>query len=74
MAVVTVPQSSTLTVKVQTGLNAAGNPVYKNLNFASVKPSAADADVYAVGVGFAGLQKYPAVNVARVNTDNLVNQ
>ena len=74
MAVITVPQSSTLVVKVQTGLNASGNPVYRNLNFSNVKPSAADADVYAVGLGFAGLQTYPAVNLVRVDTGNLVSQ
>lgn len=73
MAVEKMPQKTALGVKIQTGLNAAGNPVYKTLSFSSVKPAATDTDVYAVGLGLAGLQKYPPVNIARTDYSNLVN-
>ena len=74
MAVTKAPQTTKLVVKVQTGLNAAGNPVYRLRSFANVKSGAADSDVYAVGLGLASLQKYPAVNVARIDEANLISQ
>ena len=74
MAVTKVPQTTKLVVKVQTGLNAAGNPVYKMRSFANVKPAAADSDIHAIGLGLAGLQKYPPVNVARIDEGNLISQ
>ena len=74
MAVTKSPQATRFVVKVQTGLNAAGNPVYRLRSFINVKPAAADSDVYAVGLGLASLQKYPAVNVARIDEANLISQ
>ena len=73
MAIQNIPQKTTLGIKLQTGLNAAGNPIYKTLSFSSVKPAATDENVYAVGLGLAGLQKYPPVGIARTNSSNLIS-
>ncbi len=74
MAVSNVPQSSRFVVKVQTGLNAAGNPVYRQCNFRNLKVDAAEADVYAAGQGLGGLQTYPVATISRIDEGNLMNQ
>ncbi len=74
MAITKVPQASRLVVKVQTGVNATGNPVYRLRSFQNLKPGAADADIHAIGQALVGLQKYPAVNIGRVDESNLINQ
>lgn len=74
MAVIKTPQSSKLVVKVQTGVNTSGNPVYRLRSFQNVKPSAADADVHAVAQALADLQQHAVANIARVEEGNLVNQ
>jgi len=74
MAVVKVPQSVKLVLKVQTGVNASGDPVYRSRTFANVKAAAADSDVFAVAEGLAGLQKNTLVDIVRQDLNNLVNQ
>lgn len=73
MAVQKVPQKTTLGIKIQTGLNSAGNPIYKTLGFSNVKVAATDDNVYAIGLGLAGLQKYPAVALMRTDSSNLIS-
>lgn len=74
MAVVKVPQNSRLTVKVQTGVSAAGNPVYRQRTFNNIKPGASDSDVYAIGQALAGLQIHALKSVSRVDDATLANQ
>lgn len=74
MAVITMPQSTTLGIKVQTGTTAAGAPAYKTVNFNSVKPAATDADIYAIAQGIAGLQTHSIIALSRVNNANLVEE
>ncbi|MEN6414803.1 MAG: DUF1659 domain-containing protein [Veillonellales bacterium] len=74
MAVNKVAQSTRLVVKVQTGTNAAGNPVYRQRSFTNTKASAADSDVYAIGQGLGSLQKYPVISISRLDENTLVNQ
>ena len=74
MAIVKVPQSARLTVKIQTGLNDAGNPVFRSRNFANLKPDAADADVYSVGAGIAALQLHPVASILKLDEISLVDQ
>ncbi len=74
MAVVKMPQSGKLVLKVQTGVSATGNPVYRARTFANVKAGATDSDVFAVAESLAGLQKYTLVDVVRQDLGNLVNQ
>ena len=74
MAVVKVPQSSNLKIKVQTGVSGTGNPVYKTLSFYGLKSTAADADVFAVGTGLSSLQKNTLIDIIRVDTNNLISE
>lgn len=74
MAVNKVAQSTRLVVKVQTGTNAAGSPVYRQRSFTNAKAAAADSDVYAIGQGLGGLQKYPVISISRLDDNTLVNQ
>ena len=73
MAIQRVPKKTNLGIKIQTGLSAAGNPVYKTLGFGNVKAAATDDNVYAIGLGLAGLQKYPTVNITRTDNNDLIN-
>ncbi|SMC39684.1 DUF1659 domain-containing protein [Sporomusa malonica] len=74
MAVIKVPQSGKVVLKVQTGVSATGTPVYRLRTFANVKPGAADGDVFAVAEGLSGLQKHTLVDVVRQDVNNLINQ
>ena len=74
MAVVNMPISTVMSMKIQTGVNISGFPVYKTVSFSSIKPDAVDADLYAVGSGLAGLQSSPVAGINRVNSGSLVNQ
>jgi len=40
MAVVKVPQSGKVVLKVQTGVSATGSPVYRLRTFANIRPGA----------------------------------
>lgn len=73
MAVTKIPQKTSLGIKIQTGLNAAGNPVYKTLGFSNIKSTATDDNVYAVGLGLSSLQKFPVVGIMRTDNNNLIN-
>lgn len=73
MAVSKLPQNSKLVIKVQTGVNAQGTPVYRQRSYANIKAAAADADIYAIGNGLAGLQKHPAESISRLDENELVN-
>ena len=74
MAVVNIPGTTVMSMKIQTGVNISGFPVYKTVSFSSIKPDAVDADLYSVGTGLAGLQSHPVAAINRVNTGSLVNQ
>lgn len=74
MAVIRMSQPGALGLKVQTGINSAGNPIHKIIRFNNVKAAAADGDVHAVGLALAGLQKDQLSGILRYDTANLVNQ
>ena len=74
MAVIKVPQNGTLTLRVQTGMNAAGSPVYAKRNLTGVKAAATIDNLYAVANGLAGLQKYPLTEIIHIENTGLVNQ
>lgn len=73
MAVNKVPQGSRMIITIQNGVNASGQPVYRQRTYKSVKASAVDADVYAIAQAMANLQKYPVTGVSRLDEGNLVN-
>ena len=74
MAVVKMPQTSQLGIKVQTGVSAAGNPVYRTRIFRNLKPAAADADVYDIGQDLGALQVSPVAALVRTDDGTLVSQ
>ncbi|MEG6585013.1 DUF1659 domain-containing protein [Dendrosporobacter sp. 1207_IL3150] len=74
MAIVKVPQSSRLIIKVQTGVNTAGNPVYRQRSFNNLKPGAVDSDVHAVGLALSSLQLHPVEGVSRIDDAQLVDE
>ena len=74
MAVNRVPGGSLLRMVLQTGTDAQGNPVYRNRSLRSVKPDAADQDLYDVAQVLAGLQEYPLNGVSRIDGGQLIEE
>ncbi|MDF2875430.1 MAG: hypothetical protein K0R22_2113 [Sporomusa sp.] len=74
MAVVKAPQSGKVVLKVQTGINATGSPVFKLRTYANVKSEAADSDIFAVAEGLGSLQQHTLVDIVRQDINNLINQ
>ena len=74
MAVNKTPQNSRLVIKVQTGVNGSGDPVYRQRSYNNAKSTASDADIYAVGQAIADLQQYPVGGIGRIDEANLVNE
>lgn len=74
MAVIKVPQSSRLILKVQTGVNDDGKAVYRQRSFNNLKTDATDGDIHAVGLALAGLQLYPVEAIGRIDDVQLVGQ
>jgi hypothetical protein len=72
MAVQKVVQGSTIALKLQTGVNASGNPAYVTRNY-PCKAAASDQDIFDVGQAIMELQKYPAVNIERIDSAYLIN-
>lgn len=72
MAVNKVPQGAKLVIKVQTGISATGNPVFRQRSYSNIKTTAADADMYAIGTGLAGLQKHSVESIFRTDESQLV--
>jgi len=73
MAVVKVPQNSTIAIKLQKGVTTSGSPAYVTRNY-SCKATAADQDLFDVAQALMGLQKYPVADITRVDNAYLVNQ
>ena len=70
MAVNKSEQAAKLMIKVQTGVNASGNPVYRQRSFASMNPALADEDVLNIGTTIGQLQKHNVESISR--QDNAV--
>ena len=73
MAVVKMPQSSTIAIKLQKGVTTSGSPAYVTRNYTG-KPSATDQDLFDVAQALMGLQSYPVADIARMDNAYLVNQ
>lgn len=72
MAITKVPANSTLRLELRTGVNASGNPIYRNKSLSNAKPTAADQDLFDVATALAGLQEYPLNGISRVDNAQLV--
>ena len=71
MAVINTPQSGRLTLGVSE--TVGGKETIHTRNFAGLKPTATDQDVYDVGNGIAGLQKLSLVAISRTNSSDLTS-
>ncbi|CVK21879.1 DUF1659 domain-containing protein [Sporomusa sphaeroides] len=73
MALVKIPQKSTIAIKLQRGVTPAGSPTYVTRNYPA-KSTAADQDLFDIGLALMSLQVYPVTDIERVDTAYLVNQ
>ena len=73
MAVVKMPQSSTIAIKLQKGVTTSGSPAYVTRNY-TCKATATDQDLFDVAQALMGLQSYPVADIARVDNAYLINQ
>jgi len=74
MAVINVPSEAVLRLRFNVGVDAQGNPQYRNKNFYHVKPDALDSDLFEVAQALAGLVQDSLESVLRIDTAELVNQ
>jgi len=73
MAVSKEATATRLGIKVRTGVNAAGEAVYKVRAIKGLKTGSSDADVHAIGQALGSLQKYPVEGVSRTDDGDLVD-
>ncbi|SFM00980.1 MULTISPECIES: DUF1659 domain-containing protein [Sporomusaceae] len=73
MAVVKLPQTSTIAIKLQKGVTTSGSPAYVTRNYTG-KPAATDQDLFDVAVALMGLQAYPLAEIARVDNAILLSE
>ena len=74
MAVKANPLSSRLQLRLITGQDDKGNPIYRSRSFSNVKPAAADQSVYNVGDALAGLQQHELDQIRRIVESVLVEE
>lgn len=74
VAVVKIPQTARLVIKVQIGTDENGKPVYRSRTYQNLNPLAADADVHAVGQALASLQIHPVNAIMRVDEGSLLEE
>lgn len=74
MAVVNIPQKTTLSIQVQKGISESGNPIYAYRNYSNVKPDATSQNIFHVANAIAGLQAYALASIQRVDYSKLMNQ
>ncbi|MDI3328857.1 MAG: DUF1659 domain-containing protein [Alicyclobacillaceae bacterium] len=72
--VVVNPGVTALILRLQTGTDAKGAPVVRDLTIRGVKAGAAPENLYAAAEGIAGLQIYPLYRVDRLERGELVQQ
>ena len=71
MAVINTPQSGRLTLSVVE--TVAGKQTIHARNFAGLKPTATDQDVFDVGNAITELQKLSLVSISRTNSSDLTS-
>ena len=72
MAVTSNPQSGRLTIDVVETVD--GKETVRSRNFAGLKASATDQDVYAVGTALGSSQKWPIVSISRTHEIELTSE
>ena len=74
MAVTQKSATAKLIVKVHTGSNDKGNPVYKQRSLANLNPALTDADAFAIGEGLGNLQMHDVEEIGRQQYAVLVKE
>ncbi len=74
MAVVKDPNSCSMKLRYQNGVNAKGDPVYLSRSFSNVKTTATDQAIFDVAQAINSLQDTPLVAVHRVDDGELISQ
>ena len=72
MPVTTIPVSSRLQLRLNTGLDENLEPIYRTRSFSRVKPGADNAVLFDVAEGIGGLQVHSLEAVRRINEVELV--
>lgn len=67
MAVNANPLSSRLQLRLITGQDDKGNPIYRSRTYSNVKPLASDEDIYNVGDALADLQQHELDQIRRIS-------
>ena len=71
MAVVKMPQGSTIGIKVANGVSASGAAQFRTLRFSNVKSAAVDQDLFDVATSIAGLQSATLDSISRTDLSDL---
>jgi hypothetical protein len=74
MAVERISSGSRLQLRFQTGIDEEGKPVFKLKSFSNVKPTAADEDLFSVGLALSQLQENFLEDVFRHDSATLVEE
>ena len=72
MAVISNPLGSRLQLRVITGQDDKGNPIYRTRSYSNVKPAASDDDLYSVGNALVDLQKHELDFIRRIDESILI--
>lgn len=71
MSVITVPKSTSVSVKLNTGLDAKGNPIVKGVSLGKVRTAASASGIYAVATDLIPCLAYPVLRVERTETETI---
>jgi hypothetical protein len=63
------PDSSRLTLRIQTGTDEWGKPVLRSLSFSGIDPNATAADTLAAANALGGLLEYSVTEIQKIDTD-----
>jgi len=74
MAVRSTKVQSTMVLKFKTGVDETGKDIIKSQRFSKVKVIATDENILLVGQAFGTLLKYPLVEVAREDENQIINE
>lgn len=74
MAVNPVRVSSTLLLKVKSGVDENGKDTYRNISFRKVKPTAPEEDLFDVAQGIADVLKNPVQGIMRQDVNELISE
>ena len=71
MSVESIATGSTLRIRLETGVDQEGKPIFRNKSINNVKPDATDQELFDMAQVLTGLQRYTVAAVMRVDTAKL---